>query len=481
MPAPLFFVGLPLLFAPVVYAWRRPAPRMGWWRRAETLLAAGLALFLALLALILPFDQPLLFFGGPIIKSAMTVMGRVFEIEAVDRLALAFLFGQAAALFLGSGLVPSSRFYLPAGLAALAWLAAALFVRPFLFAALFLELAAALAVFMLGDESNPSPVARGALRFLVFMSLAMPFILLSGWLIEGTAASPEDATFVTRATLLLSAGFVVLLGVVPFHSWMPEVAEHAPPLAAAFVFTVMQFIAVFVLLTFLSAYPWLGQNPVVYRALTVAGGGMILVGAVLVFGQRNFGRSMGYALMIDVGAVLLAIGLGTPAGVEAALATLALRGGALALWGVGLAQLRHSAGSDDFDALRGLARTRPFASAAVVLSMLSLVGFPLTAGFPARWSLLFLLAHIHPTGAILLLVGMVSIGLTVARGLNALLAPLAADDEEEGAPPGKWSEQPLAVAVYAFGIIAILALGVFPQWLLPAVTQTANIFTGIGP
>lgn len=467
MPAPFLFVGLPLLLAPVVYALRR-------WSRVEILLAASLGLVLALLALILPFDQPLIAGVGPILRPTMTVMGRVFEIEATDRLALAFIFGQAALLFLGSGLTRPGRFFLPAGLATLGLLSAALFVQPFIFAALFLELAAALAVFTLGDETKP--VTRGALRFLVFMTLAMPFILLSGWLIEGSAASPDDATFVVRATVLLATGFAILLGVVPFHSWIPVVAEHAPPLAAAFVFTVMRFIAVFVLLDFLNAYAWLGQNPVVYRGLTVAGGGVVLVGAVFAFGQRNFGRVMGYALLIDIGAGLLAIGLGTLPGVEVALAMLALRGGALALWGVGLAHMRRVAGSDDFDAVRGLARRYPLAAMTVVLSLLSLVGFPLTAGFPARWSLLFQLAQIHPTGAILLIAGMVSVGLVCARGLNALVAP----PDDETAPRFEWLERPIEVVVYACGLVALLALGAFPQWLLPWVTQTASIFTGLG-
>src|SRR5262249_61641565 len=101
--------------------------------------------------------------------------------------------------------------------------------------------------------------------------------------------------------------------------------------------------------SFLGAYPWLNQNPTVYRALTLAGGGMTLFGAVCVFGQRNFGRSMGYAVLVDIGAVLLALGLGTQAGVAAALTTLALRGIALPLWAAGLAHIRQTAGSDQFD------------------------------------------------------------------------------------------------------------------------------------
>ena len=52
------------------------------------------------------------------------------------------------------------------------------------------------------------------------------------------------------------------------------------------------------------------------------GGGMAAVGGLFAFGQQNFGRALGYALLIDIGAVLLALGLGTSAGVVAALTAL---------------------------------------------------------------------------------------------------------------------------------------------------------------
>ncbi len=469
MPAPILFMGLPLLAAPAVYLLRR-------WRRLTPVLAAALTALLALLALILPLARPIGWLGNFIIADSMTVLGRAFVIEPADRLGLAFIFFEAALLFLSAALAEPGRFYVAAGLAALGLLAAALFVQPFLFAALFLELAAVLAVFMLGDESRP--VTRGALRFLVFMTLGMPFILVTGWLLDASAATPQATPCILTATILLGIGFGILLAVAPFHSWLPVVAEHAPPLAAAFVFSVMCYSSVFLLLKFLDTYDWLGRNPSVYSVLTLTGGGMVLIGAVFVFGQRNFGRSLGYAMMIDIGATLLAVGLGAAAGVEAALAALVMRGLALLLWGMGLSQLRRAAGGDDFGALRGLARRYPLAAASVVLGMLSLVGFPVTAGFPGRWALLNLLAHQHPRAAILLVAGMVSVALVCARGLAALLTPGVGQ-------PSSWTEAfaegRASIVAYGLGLAALLALGAFPQWVLPAVARAASVFTRFGP
>jgi formate hydrogenlyase subunit 3/multisubunit Na+/H+ antiporter MnhD subunit len=471
MPAPFFFVGLPLLVAPALYLLRHK-------RRLAPVLAASVPAGLALLALTLPVNQPIHLLGNVVIRDSLTVLGRAFVIEPADRLALALLFAQAALLFLVTPLAEPGRYYLPAGAAALGLLAAALFVRPFLFAALFLELAAALAVFMLGDEARP--VTRGALRFLVFMTLGMPFILLTGWLLDASAVSPGDTSFVLKATVLLGIGFVILFAVVPFHSWLPMVAEHAPPLSAAFVFTVMYLPAVFLLLNFLNTYDWLGRNPAIYQALTLAGGGMAFVGAVFAFGQRNFGRSMGYAMMIDVGALLLAVGLGTSAGVAVALVTLMMRGLALLVWGVGLSQLRRAAGRDDFDSLHGLARRYPLPAAAVVFGMLSLVGIPVTAGFPGRWALLHLLAQTSGglRAAILLVLGMASVALVCVRGLAALFTP----GEGEPAPwAAALSAHRSAIVVYGAGLAALLVLGAFPQWLLPAIARVTFVFTRVGP
>jgi NADH-quinone oxidoreductase subunit N len=479
MPSPLLFIGLPLLLALAAYLlsarWSRldPQARFNRFLAPSAALAAGA---LGVLAASLPLDQPM--FGGRLtISSTFAVLGRTFAIDPAGRVSVALLFGQGALLLLAVGFAGAGRLYVPAALAALGLLAAALFVRPFIFAALFLEMAAVFAVLMLADETHRE--RRGAWRFLVFMTLAMPFILVSGWLLESSATSPETAPPTFNAALMLGLGFAILLAVVPFQSWVPLVAESAPPLASAFVFVVMQQAVVFLMLVSLAAYPWLEQNPVVYRTLTVMGGAMVLVGGVFALGQRNFGRTLGYAMLVDIGAVLLGVGLGSEAGVSAALTALVLRGAALTLWGMGCEQLRRVAGGDDFDSLRGMAWRHPFASAAMVFGLLSLVGFPLTAGFPGRWALLRLLAQLHPTGAILLLLGLASVSLVCVRGLAALLSP--PKGEPAPALPESIREKPVAMVIYGLGVALVLAGGAFPQWLLPLAAGAAAVFTKGGP
>ena len=75
---------------------------------------------------------------------------------------------------------------------------ASIAVEPFLFAALFIELAILLAIPMLVNIQQPP--ARGVIRFLIYQTLAMPFILLSGWLLSGVEASPgvKDASKMRR-------------------------------------------------------------------------------------------------------------------------------------------------------------------------------------------------------------------------------------------------------------------------------------------
>jgi formate hydrogenlyase subunit 3/multisubunit Na+/H+ antiporter MnhD subunit len=455
MPAPLLFILVPLVAAPCVYV-----ARMRGWRAAEVGLAVAATLLMLALSVALSLE------GNAFVRDSFTILGRSFIVEPADRGLLGMLCAHAALIFFGVGLNTHGRYFLAAGLLALALLALALFVRPFLYAAIFLVGAAALEVFMLADGGPQA--TRGALRYLTFTALAMPFILFTGWLLDATVASPDYES----ATLLLLAGMAILLGVLPFHSWLPVAAEHSPPLATAFVGTVMRSPVVLLLLRFLNAYDWLSGSAAVFQAVSLAGASMVVVGAVFVFGQQNLGRAVGYALMIDIGAVLLAIGLGTRAGVEAVLATLAFRGLGLWLWAVAAEQLRRvtASGELDFESLRGVGWRYPFAVTALPVGVLSLVGLPLMAGFAPRWALLQMLIEPSAPLAVALLAAMTAVGVVVMRSLAAMTTPRS--PEEIIAP----QETLLQRGVYVAGVGVVLLLGAFPQWALPLITGAAAAF-----
>lgn len=459
IPAPLLFIFLPLLITPLLYALR-----LRRWLWAEAATAAGVAGLLAALASVMPLG------ASPWFSDSFSVLGRLFIMEPADRGLLTLIFLLAALIFLSAGLQIQARYFISAGMAALGLLAAAVFVRPFLFAAIFIELVAALMVFLLADERHPAP--RGALRLLIYTSLGMPFILFTGWLLDVNATNPADTGVLVQATLCLGAGLALLLGVVPFHSWLPLIAEEAPPLATLYASTVARAPVILLMLKLLNTYSWLNSNPGVYAALELAGLVMVVIGALFVFGQRNLGRSVGYALLIEAGAVLLAVSLGMPAGAEVALASLSQRGLSLWLWAMATDQLRRATlfGRDQFDVVRGLGWRYPFAVTAVAIGVFSLVGLPLMAGFPPRWALLQLLAERNLALALGLLLAMTSVGVVVMRGLAALTTPRSAD---EVIVPNEtlWQR-----AAYGVGVLLVLALGAFPQWVLPAVTATAAAF-----
>ena len=106
MPAPLLFIGLPILIAPLVYGlYRARAVAVG--------LALATVVVLVVLALYLPFGRPMALAGGLTFGDTITVIGRSFTVEPSDRLALAFVFAQAALLFFVSGLGAPSPTFLP--------------------------------------------------------------------------------------------------------------------------------------------------------------------------------------------------------------------------------------------------------------------------------------------------------------------------------------------------------------------------------
>lgn len=472
MTIPLIFLGLPIIMAVITYFLRR-------WIWAQGILAALTAALLTLLALQVPLNTVAVFMERDVtFNASWVVLGRSFIFTETERPALAFIYLTSLIFFIAAGATKTPRAFLPVGLLTLSFMAATIFVQPFLFAALFLEIIAAFAVLLLSDDDHT--VTRGSTRLLVFVTLAVPFILLAGWQLEGLEASPEDTTLLVRAALLLNIGLLILLAVVPFHSWIPNVADEAAPIASAFVFTVVQAAVLFFMLKFFTQFDWLRNNAAEFAALRLGGLTLVLVGGAFAFAQRRFGRLMGYAVMVDLGTTLLAVSVTGLQGLSVALSIVALRGVGLAVWGLGLGWIRaHSRtyNSDDFEDVQGLAWQLPFATAALIFGGLSLAAVPLTAGFTGRWALFRLLAADDFGVTLILLFAGVSITLSYARGIAALFhrEPVP---EEEGLPTETTGphESQAAIVFLALGVLLVLGLGIFPQMLMPAVAQAAETF-----
>jgi len=467
---PILLLILPLAMAGIVYILLR-------WTSLSALLAAGTALALGFAIVTLPLDQPVRVWGGRQIAMGETVtfFGRELVLEQADRMAMAFIFFAAAGIFFLAWRFAQHSLLLPMGLALLSLLSGALLIRPLIYAALLVEIAAALSVFALQAEQRPS--TRGGLRYLTFTTLALPGLLVTHWLLERYALTPDETSLLSTAASLLALSFALLLGVVPFHTWVPAVASDSVPLGGAFVLTIENGAVWFLLLDFLETYPWLSRHPRFGSLIGAAGLAMAVVGGLLAPAQRRLGPLVGYAALVDTGAALIALGMNSRLGLTLALLSLLVRPLGLILMSAGLSGFRVCSGSDGaIDSLRGLGRQAPWSTAALVFGGLSAAGLPVSAGFVWRWALCRALARSSPGTALVVLLAGLGVIVGVWRGLSALLArPRTPEDQSVVSlgPSDGW----LTAGVVAVAILACVGLGLFPQVLAPLAAQIAGTYT----
>jgi NADH:ubiquinone oxidoreductase subunit 2 (subunit N) len=449
-----------------------------WLSTLAAWLAVGTALALGFAVITLPLDQPVQAWGGRQIAmgEAVTFLGRELVFEQSDRMAMAFLFFTSAGLFfLAWRFAPRSLFF-PMGLGLLSLLCATLLVRPLIFAALFLEMAAALSVFALQSESRAP--TRGGLRYLTFTTLALPGVLVTHWLLERYAVTPDETELLGSASILLAISFALLLGAAPFHTWVTAVAGDSLPLAGAFVLTVSNGAVWFLLLDFLEIYPWLSSHPVFSSLVSGVGVVMIVAGALLAPAQRRLGTLIGYAALVDSGAALVALGLNSRLGLSLVLLSLSVRPFGLALLAAGLGGLRARGGRGDVMTadLHGLGWQAPWSTVAVVFGALSIAGLPISAGFVWRWALCRALAPSRLGIALFLLLAGVSVMTGVWRRFSALLMrPRSPEDRSvvSLSPSEGWLTAAVVIVVAA----ASIGVGLFPQVVAPLADRLAWTYT----
>ncbi len=416
IPASLIVLAIPLIGAALAYALRR-------WHSLEILtavLSCGAVIFL----LARPVTSVITLPGYIIdIDAPLDIIGRTLQVRAADRLPILVLFLNAAIVYAMSWRTAQGWTFVPIGLTVLAAMSAGLMIRPFQYAALAFEAAAALAALMIQAERTGEGTTRGAMRYLAITTLALPMFLLAGWVIDRSVnVNPTDAEAMAAAfnpaIILLLIGFGLIFGAVPLFTWIHPVAKDAPPLVTAFLGSVGLSACTFLFLAFWQEYDWLRTSPTVMNVLLTGGVAMLLFGGGLAWAQSSFSRVMACAMLVDTGCTLLVLSNSSQLGVEAIAFGAIARTIALSIFGVGMWRLRAEWDSDAFDAVRGT--NNLWTTMALGLAGLSLAGLPGTLGFVAKWITARAYSTHDAEGLALLLIASASIGVGVVRGLLAL-------------------------------------------------------------
>ena len=252
--------------------------------------------------------------------------------------------------------------------------------------------------------SNKSSLAsnEASLKYFLMGAFSTGFILMGITLIyaetssfhlndiklyleEGNAISP----LLPLGISLILMGLLFKVSAVPFHFWTPDVYEGSPDYITAFMSAVAKaaslgaFYRLFEVCFGNNVSNWSNMLGVI-AALTITIGSL---GAVY---QYNIKRLLAYSSIANAGFMLIAIML---SGTTASSGNMLFYASAYAIavisaFGV-IMVVSNKTGSDSIDSFNGLLKTSPLMSVVMTISMLSLAGIPLTAGFFGKFFILY--------------------------------------------------------------------------------------------
>lgn len=330
----------------------------------------------------------------------------VTELLTIDAYALFFI-----ALFCVTGIVvamlardylrrrsdPPEEFYL---LLLTVLLGAAVLAASAHFAAFFLGLETlSISLFpLIAYATRELRALEAGMKYLVLSGVASGFLLFGMALVYAetgslafTATGPVATPIAQIGMVLLLVGVGFKLSFFPFHLWTADVYQGAPVPVTTLLATVSKG-AVFAVLLRYGIDAALTRLPMAETVLGALAGGSMLVGNLAALIQQNLKRLLAYSSIAHMGYLLLAVIATHRADPALASETLGFYLTAyllttLAAFGVIAAMSGADRECEDLGEYAGLCWSRPGMAAVLMVSLLSLAGIPLTAGFVGKFYL----------------------------------------------------------------------------------------------
>jgi NADH-quinone oxidoreductase subunit N len=236
--------------------------------------------------------------------------------------------------------------------------------------------------------------------------------------------------FLYVGVTFLLIGLLFKVSAAPFHFWTPDVYEGAPTIFTTLMSTVVKtagFAAIYRILevSFSPMYNFWWVMIVTMAILS------LFISNITAVAQQSFKRMLAFSSISHAGYMLLAVvGLNNKSGGSIVFYSLAYALATISAFGVLMIvskdRLVDGRPNENIEVLNGLSKKSPFLAAVLAISMLSLAGIPLTAGF---WGKFYVFADAASRGHIWVLVIAIMMS---AVGIYYYFKPIIAAYMKEG-------------------------------------------------
>ena len=346
--------------------------------------------------------------------------------------------------------------------------------------------------YILAGFNKKNPISNeAAIKYFLFGAMSSAIIIYGisiaygitgstniGEVIQGFATL--DAEMLPLGLLAIGmfiAGFGFKMGLVPFHMWLPDTYEGAPPTITALLAAGTKkagfaaALRVIIMGTVALNLDWT-------LALGIIAVMTMTIGNIAAIMQKNLTRMLAYSSIGHAGYILIGIsiapfsGMGLQASLFHILNHAVMKGAAF----IAVAGIVTTLAVTHLDKLKGLGRKMPITALGLVISLLALAGVPPLNGF---WSKLMLFGASIDAGSALWWAPW----LAVAGVLNSALSLayygwIIRKMYFEGETEKRVKEPASIIAVMIFSIIFIVTIGVYPEPIIKFAEMASPVLTG---
>ena len=258
--------------------------------------------------------------------------------------------------------------------------------------------------------------------------------------------------------ILMLMGFAFKVAIMPFHFWTPDVYEGSPTLVTLFMATVVKTAGFAAFYRFFHIMVPVGN---VWQDILWVLIALTLIGSNLAaLNQQNMKRLLAYSSISHSGFMLIAVmAMSKLSSGSILFYACAYSFSSITIFGILIRVKNYKQSVGTIESFNGLAKNNPFLAAAMAISLLSLAGIPITAGFFAKYYVF--VAAIQNNFVWITVVGVVAALIGVYYYFRIIVAMYFKEGNTE-----KLELTPLFKAVIIITTLLTLILGIFPGLLM---------------